>query len=147
MLNKVQLIGNVGQDPQVKEFDNGGKVANFTIATTEKWKNKQGEAQERTEWHRIAVWQEGLIRVIEQYVKKGDRIYIEGQLETRSWEDTKSGEKRYQTEVTLRPFKGELKLLGGKPSAGGGDRPQRSASPSAGSSGSFERVTDDEIPF
>jgi single-strand DNA-binding protein len=113
-LNLVQLIGNVGRDPEVKTFQDGGKVANFTLATSEKWKDKQsGEPKERTQWHNIAVFNEALVEIAQKYVKKGSYLYVSGQLETRSYE--KDDEKRYVTEVVLRPFNGEIKLLDKKP--------------------------------
>jgi single-strand DNA-binding protein len=109
-VNKVMLIGNVGADPEIKTFSNGGKVANFSLATSESWKDKtSGEKKERTEWHRVSVTNEGLVGVIEKYVKKGSKLYIEGQLETRKYE--KDGKDHYTTEVTLRPYRGELTLL------------------------------------
>lgn len=110
-LNRVQLIGHVGGDPEIKNLDSGGIVANFSIATTESWKDKaSGEKKERTEWHRIVVWNEGLCGVIESYVRKGSKVYVEGELQTREWE--KDGIKRYSTEVVLTGFKSNLILLG-----------------------------------
>lgn len=111
-LNHVQLIGNVGADPEIKAMQSGDKVANLSIATSESWKDKTtGEIKESTQWHRVVVWNQGLIKVIEQYVKKGDKLYVSGALETRSWEQ--DGVKKYTTEVVLRNYKGELILLGG----------------------------------
>jgi single-strand DNA-binding protein len=116
-LNKVMLIGNVGKDPEIKSFQNGGKVANFSIATSESWKDKStGEKKERTEWHNIAVFNEGLVGVIERFVKKGSKVYIEGQLQTRKWQD-QSGNDRYSTEIVLKPYNGTLVLLGDRSSA------------------------------
>jgi single-strand DNA-binding protein len=113
-LNLVQLIGYVGKEPEVKTFQDGGRVANFTLATSEKWKDKQsGEPKERTQWHNIAVFNEALVEVAQKYVKKGSHLYVAGQLETRSYE--KDDEKRYVTEVVLRPFNGDIKLLDKKP--------------------------------
>lgn len=109
MLNKVTLMGRLGADPEIRNLNDGGKVANFNLATSESWKDRNGEKQERTQWHRVVVWVEGLIKVIERYVSKGDLIYIEGQLETRKWE--KDGRDHYTTEVVLRPFNSTLKLL------------------------------------
>jgi single-strand DNA-binding protein len=110
-LNKVTLIGNLGKDPEIRSFPNGGKVANLTLATSESWKDKEsGERKERTEWHRISITNEGLVGVVEKYLKKGARVYIEGQLETRKWTD-KDGQEKYTTEIVLRPYSGELKML------------------------------------
>ncbi|RWF74509.1 MAG: single-stranded DNA-binding protein [Mesorhizobium sp.] len=119
-LNKVQLIGNVGDDPDINKLNNGGVVANFSIATTESWKDKNtGEKKERTEWHRIVVFSEGLCNVIEQYVRKGSKLYVEGELQTRKWQD-QQGNDRWSTEVVLSGFDAKLILLGSK--GGGGDR-------------------------
>ncbi|MGX1353344.1 single-strand DNA-binding protein [Bradyrhizobium elkanii] len=110
-LNQVQLIGNVGGDPEIKTLQNGSVVANFSIATSESWKDKAtGEKKERTEWHRIVVWNEGLCSVIEQYVRKGSKVFVQGELQTREWE--KDGDKRWSTEVVLTGFKANLILLG-----------------------------------
>jgi len=113
-VNKVIILGNLGKDPEVRTFQNGGKVCNLTVATSEKWKDKQsGERRERTEWHNVAIFAEPLVRLAEQYLRKGSKVYLEGQLETRKWQD-QSGQDRYSTEVVLRPFKGEIVLLGDK---------------------------------
>jgi single-strand DNA-binding protein len=112
MLNKVTIIGNLGKDPEIRTMQSGDKVANFSVATSERWKDKTtGERKEKTEWHRVVVFNQGLVKVIEGYVKKGSKVYLEGQLETRSWDDSKTGEKKYSTEIALRPFKGELVML------------------------------------
>ena len=117
-VNKVILIGNLGRDPEVRTFQNGGKVVNLRIATSENWKDKNtGERRERTEWHSVAIFNEPLGRIAEQYLRKGSKVYIEGQLETRKWQD-QSGADRYSTEVVVRPFRGELTLLDPR---GGGD--------------------------
>jgi single-strand DNA-binding protein len=119
-VNKVILIGNLGRDPEVRSFPNGGKVCNLRIATSENWRDKAtGERKERTEWHSVAIFNENLVRIAEQYLRKGSTVYIEGQLETRKWQD-QSGADRYSTEVVLRPFRGELTLLGGRGDAAGG---------------------------
>ena len=119
-VNKVILVGNLGRDPEVRSFQNGGKVVNLRIATSENWKDKQsGERKERTEWHSVAISDENLARVAEQYLKKGSTVYIEGQLETRKWQD-QSGADRYSTEVVLRPFRSSLTMLGGRGDGGGG---------------------------
>ena len=119
-VNKVILIGNLGQDPEIRTFQNGGKIANLRIATSENWKDKNsGERRERTEWHTVVIHSEPLVRVAEQYLKKGMKIYVEGQLETRKWQD-QSGADRYSTEVALRPFRSELTMLDGRGQGGGG---------------------------
>ena len=122
-LNKVQIIGNLGRDPEVRTFQNGGKVVNLRIATSETWRDRTtGERKERTEWHAVAIFSEPLGRIAEQYLRKGSKVYIEGQLETRKWQD-QNGQDRYTTEVVLRPYKGELTLLDGRRDGdGGGDR-------------------------
>ncbi|MDQ7263444.1 single-stranded DNA-binding protein [Paracoccus sp. PS-1] len=119
-VNKVILVGNLGQDPEVRTFPSGGKVANLRIATSETWKDRNtGERRERTEWHTVAIYSEPLVRVAEQYLKKGSKVYVEGQLETRKWQD-QSGNDRYSTEVALRPFRSELHMLDGRGAGGGG---------------------------
>jgi len=151
-VNKVILIGNLGRDPEVRSFQNCGKVCNLTVATSENWRDKQsGERRERTEWHRVAIFSEGLVRVAEQYLRKGSKVYLEGQLETRKWQD-QSGADRYTTEVVLRNYGSTLTMLDGRndgPSAGGGS--------DFGGGGNFDRGPapapaggsdfDDEIPF
>ena len=119
-VNKVILIGNLGRDPGVRSFQNGGKVVNLRIATSETWRDKQsGERKERTEWHSVAIFSEPLAKIAEQYLKKGSTVYIEGSLETRKWQD-QSGQDRYSTEVVLRPYSGNLTLLGGRGDGGAG---------------------------
>lgn len=119
-VNKVILVGNLGRDPEVRTFQNGGKVCNLRIATSENWKDRNtGERRERTEWHSVAIFSEPLARIAEQYLRKGSKVYIEGQLETRKWQD-QSGQDRYSTEVVLRPYRSELTLLDGRDSGGSG---------------------------
>jgi single-strand DNA-binding protein len=119
-VNKVIIVGNLGRDPEVRSFPNGGKVVNLRIATSETWRDKaSGERKERTEWHSVAIFNEGLAKIAEQYLKKGSTVYIEGQLETRKWQD-QSGADRYTTEIVLRQYRGEMTLLGGRDSGGGG---------------------------
>jgi single-strand DNA-binding protein len=119
-VNKVIIVGNLGRDPEVRTFQNGGKVCNLRIATSENWKDRNtGERKERTEWHSVAIFSEPLARIAEQYLKKGSKVYIEGQLETRKWQD-QSGQDRYTTEVVLRPYRGELTLLDSRDGGGGG---------------------------
>ena len=169
-VNKVILIGNLGRDPEVRSFANGGKVVNLRLATSETWKDRNtGERKERTEWHSVAIFNEPLGRIAEQYLKKGSTVYIEGQLETRKWQD-QNGNDRYSTEVVVRPFSGNLTLLGGRDgggSGGGGGRDYDDdrggyGGGSGGSGGGYERgsgsggssyggpsgeLDDDEIPF
>jgi len=169
-LNKVMLIGNLGADPEVRSFQNGGKVCNLRIATSEQWKDRNsGERQERTEWHSVAIFSEGLVTVAERYLRKGSKVYIEGQLQTRKWQD-QQGNDRYTTEIVVRGFNGTLTMLdgpgggsggsgqgGGGGSSlnqgGGGDDWGRTSAPSGGgqkSSGGGSSVfddLDDDIPF
>ena len=119
-LNKVMLIGNLGQDPEIKSFQNGGKVCNLRIATSETWKDRNsGERREKTEWHSVAIFSEGLVSVAENYLKKGSKVFVEGQLQTRKWQD-QSGNDRYSTEIVLRGFNGTLTMLDGRQGGGGG---------------------------
>jgi len=119
-LNKVMIIGNLGRDPEVRSFQNGGKVCNLRIATSETWKDKNtGERREKTEWHSVAIFQEGLVRVAEQYLRKGSTVYIEGKLQTRKWQD-QSGQDRYSTEIVLQGFDGVMTMIGGRGDTGGG---------------------------
>ncbi|MDC8754444.1 single-stranded DNA-binding protein [Erythrobacter sp. sf7] len=119
-LNKVMLIGNLGADPEIRTFQNGGKVANLRIATSETWKDRNtGERQERTQWHTVAIFNEGLVGVVERFLKKGSKVYVEGQLETRKWQD-QQGQDRYSTEVVLRNYTGTLTMLDGAQGGGGG---------------------------
>jgi single-strand DNA-binding protein len=119
-VNKVILIGNLGRDPEVRSFQNGGRVCNLRIATSETWKDKaSGERKERTEWHSVAIFNDNLVSIAERYLKKGSKVYVEGQLETRKYTD-KDGNERYSTEVTLRPYRGELTLLDGRGGGAGG---------------------------
>jgi single-strand DNA-binding protein len=119
-VNKVILIGNLGKDPEVRSFQNGGRVCNLRLATTESWKDKAtGERKDRTEWHSVAIFNDNLVTIAERYLKKGSKVYIEGQLETRKYTD-KDGNERYSTEVVLRQFRGELTLLDGRSGGSGG---------------------------
>ena len=119
-VNKVIIVGNLGRDPEVRSFQNGGKVVNLRIATSETWRDRNsGERKERTEWHSVAIFSEPLAKIAEQYLKKGSKVYIEGALETRKWQD-QSGQDRYTTEIVLRPYRGELTLLDGRDGGGGG---------------------------
>ena len=161
-LNKVMLIGNLGADPEVRSFQNGGRVCNIRVATSEQWKDKDGQRQERTEWHNVAIFQEPAINFAEQYLRKGAKVYVEGQLQTRKWQD-QQGNDRYTTEVTIRPFNGQLTSLdspgggGGQRGGGGGDWNRGSsagggsaaagAGGSSGGGGSNYDDLDDDIPF
>ncbi len=159
-VNKVILIGNLGRDPEVRSFQNGGKVCNLRIATSETWKDKQsGERKEKTEWHTVAIFSEPLVRVCEQYLKKGSKVYIEGKLQTRKWQD-QSGQDRYSTEVVLQGYDGTLTMLDGR-EGGGGDRgalpdyggdygggyDSAPSSPAGKGGGRPSRDMDDDIPF
>jgi len=170
-VNKVILIGNLGRDPEVRSFQNGGKVCNLRIATSENWKDRNtGERRERTEWHSVAIFSEGLVRVAEQYLRKGSKVYIEGQLQTRKWQD-QSGNDRYSTEVVLQGFGSTLTMLDGRGEgggSGGGDGgfgggqdsgygggagggydsgSQQGGGFGGGNSGPSHNIDDDEIPF
>lgn len=172
-VNKVILIGNLGRDPEVRSFQNGGKVCNIRIATSETWKDRNtGERKERTEWHSVAIFNEGLVRVAEQYLRKGSKVYVEGQLQTRKWQD-QSGQDRYSTEIVLQGFGSTLTMLDGRDGGGsgggsggggggydqgydqgpqgggfgGGDNYGGSSSGGGGPSRAPSRDLDDEIPF
>jgi len=149
-VNKVIIVGNLGRDPEVRTFQNGGKVCNLAVATSERWRDRNsGEQRERTEWHRVAIFAEPLVRIAEQYLRKGSKVYLEGQLETRKWQD-QSGQDRYTTEVVLRPYRGELTLLdsrGGGEGGGGYAPDDRGAPATAGAGGGPADDLDDEIPF
>jgi len=119
-VNKVILVGNVGKDPEARSFANGGKVVSFSVATSESWKDRNsGDRQERTQWHNVSIFSEGLAGVAEKYLRKGSKVYLEGQLETRKWQD-QSGNDRYTTEVVLRNFNSAMVLLDGRGEGGGG---------------------------
>ena len=134
-VNKVILIGNLGADPEVKSFQNGGRIANLRIATSENWKDKNtGERKERTEWHTVVLQSDGLVGVAERYLRKGSKVYIEGQLRTRKWQD-QSGNDRYSTEVSVGGMGGVLTMLDGAPGGGGGQRGGGDWNQSGGSSG------------
>jgi single-strand DNA-binding protein len=165
-LNKVMLIGNLGKDPEVRSFQNGGKVCNFSLATSENWKDKNtGERREKTDWHNVAIFNENLVRIAEQYLKKGSKVYIEGSLQTRKWQD-QSGADKYTTEVVLQNFNGTLVLLdraeGGGGSRGGGEYNQDDAprgnfggggrsggggNVGGGRPSAFDSDLDDDVPF
>ena len=135
-VNKVILLGNLGRDPEVRTTQDGTTIVNFTLATSERWRDKgSGEQRERTEWHRVVIFNENLARIAEQYLRKGSSVYVEGQLQTRKWTD-QGGQERYTTEVVLQRFRGELTLLGGRgEGGGGGDDESRGDDVGGGSSG------------
>jgi single-strand DNA-binding protein len=159
-VNKVILVGNLGDDPESRSLNNGGEVVNMRVATSESWKDKDGNRQERTEWHRVVIFNENLGRVAKSYLRKGSKVYLEGQIQTRKWQD-QSGADRYSTEIVLQRFRGELVLLdsrgggggggedfggggyegGGSSFGGGGSRPQSRPAPA------FDSDLDDEVPF
>ncbi len=148
-VNKVILLGNVGRDPEVKSFPNGGMIASFSLATSERWTDKQsGEKKERTEWHTVVARSEGLVRVVENYVRKGSKVFVEGQLQTREWTD-KDGQKRYSTEVVLTPFGGSLTLLSDPPGQerGGKRATREERSDHVTGARTFAADLDDDIPF
>jgi len=167
-LNKVMLIGNLGRDPESRSFQNGGKVVSLNIATSESWKDRAtGERKEKTEWHSVQIFNENIGRVAEQYLRKGSKVYIEGQLQTRKWQD-KNGQDRYTTEIVIQNFNGALTLLDGRNeggsgggsgggynqdrggASGGGFRDSGSQSGGFGggsSGGAFDHDLDDDVPF
>lgn len=161
-VNKVILIGNLGADPEIRHTQDGRPIANLRVATTDSWRDKAtGERRERTEWHRVVIFNEGLARIAEQYLKKGSKVYLEGQLQTRKWQD-QSGNDRYSTEVVLQGFNAQLTMLDSRTSAGSGEGrdsdnrgsgdfgrsgPLGGRGSGGGSAGSFDKELDDEIPF
>lgn len=165
-VNKVILVGNLGADPEARSLNNGGEVVNMRIATSESWKDREGNRQERTEWHNVVIFNENLGKVAKSYLRKGSKVYVEGQIQTRKWQD-QSGADRYTTEIVLQRFRGELVLLdsreggssggnfggddygassgggfGGSAQGGGGSRPQSRPQPAA-----FDSDLDDDVPF
>ena len=174
-INKVIIVGNLGKDPEVRTFANGGKVCNFSVATSESWKDKQtGERKEKTEWHNISIYNEGLAGVAEKYLRKGSKVYLEGKLQTRKWQD-QSGNDRYSTDVVLQGFDAKMEMLdskpggggqgggsndgwgggqgGGAPSGGGGNDSWGQTGGGSGGSGggqgggAFDSDLDDDVPF
>ena len=149
-VNKVIIMGNLGKDPEIRNFPNGGRVCNFSVATSDSWRDKNsGEKQERTQWHNISILSEPLVNIAERFLKKGSKVYLEGQLETRKWQDN-SGSDRYSTEIVLRPYKGEITLIDNKADSNMTNEPisnnqmdeiqENSVSPNVDD-------FDDEIPF
>lgn len=154
-VNKVTLIGNLGRDPEVRTMQNGGKLCNMSVATSERWRDKNsGDMQEKTEWHRVVIFDEKLVDVAERYLRKGSKVYLEGQLQTRKWTD-QSGQEKYSTEVVLQRFRGTLVMLdsrgegGGDYSGGGGSDYNQGGGGSSGGGGGAPAGgdLDDEIPF
>ena len=168
-INKVIIVGNLGKDPEVRTFANGGKVCNFSVATSESWKDKQtGERKEKTEWHNISIYNEGLAGVAEKYLRKGSKVYLEGKLQTRKWQD-QSGNDRYSTDVVLQGFDAKMEMLDSRQGGGGGQGGgsndgwgggQGGGAPSGGGSGgswgqtgggqgggAFDSDLDDDVPF
>ncbi len=150
-VNKVILVGNLGADPDVRSMQSGDEVCNLSIATSENWKDKAtGERKEKTEWHRVVIFNQGLVTVCKNYLKKGAKVYIEGQLETRSWEQ--DGQKKYTTEIVLRPFRGELTMLDSRGQGGGMSAGSQNSYQSSGGGQSQRQSApvhefEDEIPF
>jgi single-strand DNA-binding protein len=140
-VNKVILVGNLGEDPESRSLNNGGEVVNLRVATSENWKDRDGNRQERTEWHRVVIFNEGLAKVAQSYLRKGSKVYLEGQLQTRKWQD-QSGNDKYSTEIVLQRFRGELVLLDAKGEQGGGGSQARLPNTSPDQSD-----LDDDVPF
>ncbi|WP_414901336.1 single-stranded DNA-binding protein [Sphingomonas flavalba] len=172
-VNKVILVGNLGADPDARSLNNGGEVVNLSVATSERWNDRDGQRQERTEWHRVVIFNENLGKVAKQYLRKGSSVYLEGQLQTRKWQDNE-GKDRYSTEIVLQRFRGELVLLGGREGGGGsgggdswgdsgrggggfsggqsssggyGQRAPRDSGPAGRGPSSFDSDLDDDVPF
>jgi single-strand DNA-binding protein len=146
-VNKVILVGNLGRDPEVRTMQNGGRVANLSLATSETWRDRQsGERREKTEWHRVVIFNENLVDVAEKYLRKGSKIYVEGQLQTRKWQD-QSGQDRYTTEVVLQRFRGDLTMLDGRRDEGAMAGEPAAADYGGDGGGGRSGDFDDDIPF
>ncbi|MDC3021230.1 single-stranded DNA-binding protein [Pelagibacteraceae bacterium] len=146
-LNKVQIIGRLGADPEIKQMVNGKNVARLSVATSQSWKDKSsGERKEKTEWHRVVIFNEGLVNIVQQYLKKGANVYLEGQLSTRKWRDEKSGQDKYSTEIVLQGYNSSLTMLGGKNALNNSQPSQESSLPNDQMSQDNSDL-DDEIPF
>ena len=146
-LNKVQIIGRLGADPEIKQMVNGKNVARLSVATSQSWKDKSsGERKEKTEWHRVVIFNECLVNIVQQYLKKGANVYLEGQLSTRKWRDEKSGQDKYSTEIVLQGYNSSLTMLGGKSSSNTNETSQASSLPNDQMSQDNSDL-DDEIPF
>ena len=148
-LNKVQLIGRLGADPEIKQMVNGKNIARLSIATSQSWKDKStGERKEKTEWHRVVIFNEGLINIIQQYLKKGANVYLEGQLATRKWRDEKSGQDKYSTEIVLQGYNSSLTMLDGKSKSNNSNETSQTKSALPNDEISQDNSDlDDEIPF
>ena len=148
-LNKVQLIGRLGADPEIKQMVNGKNVARLSVATSQSWKDKStGERKEKTEWHRVVIFNEGLVNIVQQYLKKGANVYLEGQLSTRKWKDEKSGQDKYSTEVVLQGYNSSLTMLGGKTNSNNSNEISQEKSSLPNDQVSQDNSDlDDEIPF
>ena len=156
-VNKVILVGNLGRDPEIRSLNNGGRVANMSVATSDRWRDRQtGEQRERTEWHRVVVFDDKLVEIVEKYVRKGQKVYLEGEIQTRKWSD-QSGQERYTTEVVLQRFRGQLTMLGGRGEGDGGfggessagdyDRGAPAGGGDMGEASGPGADLDDDIPF
>ena len=150
-VNKVTLVGNLGRDPEVRAMQNGDKIIQLSVATSDRWKDKStGEQRERTEWHRVVIFNDALGKIAEQYLKKGSTVYLEGQLQTRKWTDQQSGQEKYTTEVVLQRYRGELTLLGSRPDNHISNDQQNTEidqSDQISMSDDIASDLDDEIPF
>ena len=150
-VNKVTLIGNLGRDPEVRAMQNGDKIVQLSVATSDRWKDKSsGEQRERTEWHRVVIFNDALGKIAEQYLKKGSTVYLEGQLQTRKWTDQQSGQEKYTTEVVLQRYRGELTLLGSRSEnqiSNDQQNPEIDQSNQISMSDDIASDLDDEIPF
>ena len=149
-VNKVTLVGNLGRDPEIRAMQNGDKIVQLSIATSDRWKDKNsGEQRERTEWHRVVIFNDALGKIAEQYLKKGSTVYLEGQLQTRKWTDQQSGQEKYTTEVVLQRYRGELTLLGSRPDNQVGHDYNKSEIDQSSENlvSNIASDLDDEIPF
>ena len=150
-VNKVTLVGNLGRDPEVRAMQNGDKIIQLSVATSDKWKDKStGEQRERTEWHRVVIFNDALGKIAEQYLKKGSTVYLEGQLQTRKWTDQQSGQEKYTTEVVLQRYRGELTLLGSRPENQISNDQQNDEIDQSNQTSMSDNIAsdlDDEIPF
>ena len=147
-LNKVLLIGRLGADPEIKQMVNGKSVARLSLATSQSWKDKNtGEKKEKTEWHRIVVFNDGLVNVVQQYLKKGAQIYVEGQLTTRKWKDEQSGQDKFSTEIVIQGYNSSLTMLGGGNSGGGISNDTSQSTKNSDEISQISNDMDDEIPF
>ena len=150
-VNKVTLVGNLGRDPEVRAMQNGDKIIQLSVATSDRWKDKStGEQRERTEWHRVVIFNDALGKIAEQYLKKGSTVYLEGQLQTRKWTDQQSGQEKYTTEVVLQRYRGELTLLGSRPENQISNAQQNDEIDQSNQTSMSDNIAsdlDDEIPF